>query len=137
NEAIILQQVHYWLDPRLNKNYFEERYWVRNTYEQWQVQFPFWALNTIRRAVAHLEESGFLVTFLTRDFQKHKYYSINYSKLEQLEANNPPSHSQRSSVKQAVCPSAQNGQIDVLNFTDRSTQFGQVDQPNLGRSYIN
>ena len=42
NEAIIVQQVHYWLNPKFNKNYFEGRNWVWNTYEQWQQQFPFW-----------------------------------------------------------------------------------------------
>ena len=40
NEAIVLQQLHYWLDPKRNKNLHENLHWVYNTYEQWQKQFP-------------------------------------------------------------------------------------------------
>ncbi|MCP6757123.1 replication protein RepO, partial [Klebsiella pneumoniae] len=39
NEALILQQIHYWLNPKHNQNLFKGRYWVYNTYEQWQAQF--------------------------------------------------------------------------------------------------
>ena len=38
-EALILQQIHYWMNPVFNKNLFEGKYWVRNTYAQWQKQF--------------------------------------------------------------------------------------------------
>ena len=41
NEAIILQQLHYWLNPDHNKNIREGSHWVYNSYEQWQKQFPF------------------------------------------------------------------------------------------------
>lgn len=132
NEAIILQQVHYWLDPRHNKNYFEDRYWVRNTYEQWQTQFPFWAMNTIRRTVANLEETGLLMSFVTRDFKKLKYYSLNYAQLEQLVAVSE-GYPSKPAENQASSPSAQNGQTDVLKSTDRRAQIGQLDRPNLGR----
>lgn len=85
NEAIILQQIHYWLNPKHNKNIFEDRHWVWNTYEQWQQQFPFWGEKTIRRAISNLEDAGLLDSFVTRDFRKLKYYTINYNRLEELE----------------------------------------------------
>ena len=85
NEAIILQQIHYWLNPKHNKNLFENRLWVWNTYEQWQQQFPFWGERTIRRAILNLEECGILDSFVTRDFRKIKYYTINYNRLEEVE----------------------------------------------------
>ena len=132
NEAIVLQQVHYWLNPKFNKNVFEGRYWVRNTYEQWQNQFPFWGMNTIRRAVANLEETGLLISFVKRDFKKLKYYSLDYSQLEQLVVDlkeNP----QQLAENQLSHSSAQNGPIDVLNSTDRAAQLGPIDQPILGR----
>lgn len=81
NEAIILQQVHYWLDPEVNKNLFEERYWVQLTYEQWKEQFPFWSNMTIRRVINNLEKLGIIDSFITQDFHKLKYYTINYGAL--------------------------------------------------------
>lgn len=38
NEAIILQQIYYWLNLEFNKNQFDGRLWVYNTYEKWQQQ---------------------------------------------------------------------------------------------------
>ena len=40
-EAIILQQIHYWLTKSLHV--IEGRRWVYNTYKEWQKQFPFWS----------------------------------------------------------------------------------------------
>ena len=43
NEAIILQQVHYWLElnKKEGKNFHKGRYWTYNTYEEWHEQFLF------------------------------------------------------------------------------------------------
>jgi hypothetical protein len=135
NEAIVLQQIHYWLNPKLNKNYFQNRFWVWNTYEQWQEQFSFWGITTIRRVIFNLEELGILETFTSGDFKKLKHYTINYEKLndltiddfDQIEkvAANQPSHS-----------SVQNGQIEMLKPTDRAAQVGQVDLSNMDSVYI-
>lgn len=135
NEAIVLQQIHYWLNPKLNKNYFQNRFWVWNTYEQWQEQFPFWGITTIRRIIFNLEELGILETFTSGDFKRLKHYTINYEKLNDLTAEdfdqiekvaaNQPSHS-----------SVQYGQIEMLKSTDRAAQVGQVDLSNMDSVYI-
>src|SRR5579862_8779191 len=78
NEAIVLQQVHYWLNPQFNKNFFEERYWVHNTFTQWQQQFSFWSKKTIKRTIGDLEDSKLLISFVTSNFKKTKYYTLNY-----------------------------------------------------------
>jgi hypothetical protein len=88
NEAIVLQQVHYWLNPHFNSNFFEERYWVHNTLTQWQKQFVFWSRKTIKRTIASLEESGLLVSFVTRGFKKTKYYTLNYDLLDRVNLSN-------------------------------------------------
>jgi hypothetical protein len=88
NEALILQQIHYWLNPNHNKNLMDGRYWVYNTYEQWQAQFPFWCPRTIRSAMNKLEETGLVITFVKQnDFRKIKHYSINYAVLDKVQAN--------------------------------------------------
>jgi hypothetical protein len=81
NEAIVLQQIHYWLNPRFNKNAMDGRLWIHNTYGQWQKQFPFWSIKTIQRVLSHLEELGLLMTFIGKDFQKAKSYTLNYEGL--------------------------------------------------------
>ena len=64
NEAIILQQIHYWLEncKKNGSNYHDGHYWVYNTYNQWNEQFPFWKVDTIRRTIKKLEKSGLLIT---------------------------------------------------------------------------
>lgn len=84
NEAIILQQVHYWLNPQFNKNLFEGRHWVHNTYERWQQQFPFWSARTIRRAIENLEEAGLIASFMNGKLRQFKHYTINYDQVNQL-----------------------------------------------------
>ena len=41
HEAIVLQQLHYWIEinRKADRNSHNGRYWTYNTYESWQVQF--------------------------------------------------------------------------------------------------
>ena len=83
NEAIVLQQVHYWL--RHSQHEYDGRRWIYNTYEGWQEKFPFWSLSTVRRVVNALEGLGLL---LSRDdlnrmkIDRTKWYTIDYDALE-------------------------------------------------------
>jgi len=76
NESIALQQVHYWLKGKEQRqqDYIDGRYWVYNTYEQWQEQFPFWSIMTIRRTMTKLENMGLLIAenYNTAGFDKTK-----------------------------------------------------------------
>lgn len=110
NEAIFLQQIHYWLNR--SKHFYDERSWVYNSVAEWVKQFPFWSENTIRRIVKNLEDEQLLVigNYNRAKFDKTKWYSINYEKLRLLESTN-----------------------DVPNLGRRSTQNGQMDVPNLGK----
>src|ERR1700722_13497348 len=107
NEAIVLQQIHYWLNPSFNKNFKDDRYWVYNSYDDWQEQFKFWSKNTIKRTITFLEEQGFLITsnFNQNKIDHKKWYSINYEELQRVEM-----------------------------WADRSTQNGPIEEPNLSRS---
>ncbi|WP_411255314.1 hypothetical protein [Neobacillus niacini] len=60
NEAVVLQQIHYWL--RISKHTIEGRTWVYNTYEEWQKQLPFWSVSTIKRTIRSLEMLGLLLS---------------------------------------------------------------------------
>ena len=41
NEAIVLQQIHYWLNLQFSRCLFDDQYWVRYTSKQWERQFSF------------------------------------------------------------------------------------------------
>ena len=87
NEALMLQQIHYWIDPRVNKHYHKEKHWVYNSYQQWLEQFPFWSERTLRRTIKSLEEKNLIISnfFNKNPFDKTKWYTINYDKLKELE----------------------------------------------------
>lgn len=89
NEAIVIQQVHYWLDinRKAKINFHDNKTWTYNTYESWQNEnFDFWSLSTLKRIFKGLFEKGIL---LKSNYNLHKYdrklwITINYEKLDNL-----------------------------------------------------
>lgn len=124
NEAIILQQVHYWLKhkEKSGQNYIDGRYWVYNTYEQWQKQFPFWSIMTIRRTMTKLENKGLLIAenYNKAGFDKTKWYTINYNALNSLS----PSSVQFEHIVCSNCTdgSVQNEQTNTIEYTETTTK---------------
>jgi hypothetical protein len=88
NEAIFLQQLHYWLQSDYAK-FIDDRSWVYNTYKDWKRDnFPFWSEKTLKRIVNSLRELNLIVT--TSEYNKYKpdkklWYTINYKNLEPYE----------------------------------------------------
>jgi hypothetical protein len=92
NEAIVLQQVHYWLLENKKRkkltHYRDGAWWVYNTYEDWQNDnFPFWSLPTIQRTVASLEKKGLLRSGRLSEIKqdRKKWYTIDYEAVAELE----------------------------------------------------
>jgi len=85
NNAIALQQVHYWvrINQRAEKNFREGYYWTYNTYQDWHDQFPFWSISTIKRIFMELEVDGLIVTgsYNRLPIDRTKWYRINYERL--------------------------------------------------------
>lgn len=88
NEAIVLQQLHYWIVNKNNKGYYQDGHkWVYNSYTAWQESnFPFWSIPTIQRIFTSLEEQGLIISTQIASTNRNKYYRINYDKMTQLEA---------------------------------------------------
>jgi hypothetical protein len=84
NEAIALQQLYYWLERTDNNR--DGRYWVYNTYQDWQAQLPWCSLATIRRTFASLERQGLILTAtFNRSAMDHtRWYTIDFEVLEAL-----------------------------------------------------
>lgn len=110
NEAIFLQQIHYWLNR--SNHFYDGRRWIYNSIPGWAKQFPFWSENTIRRVLKNLEEANLLIVgnYNKAKFDKTKWYAIDYEKLRLLESTD-----------------------DVPKLGRPSTQNEQMEAPKLGR----
>lgn len=122
HEAIVLQQVQYWLST--STHVYAGRTWVYNTVESWQTQFPYMSDRTLRRTLDTLRDRGLLLTanFNTHKFDRTLWYSIDYDALERASGT-------------VNTPSGQNGQMDRPEWTngapDAITPSGQADHSHL------
>lgn len=85
NEALVLQQLFYWLEKGVEIN---GRQWVHKTHAKWQKQdFPFWSVSTIKRTLNNLEKLGLIDVEQLSDnnFDRKNYYTINFKKLKEYE----------------------------------------------------
>ncbi|PPC64163.1 transcriptional regulator [Pantoea sp. ICBG 1758] len=80
NEAIVLQQICYWLEETTAGVDYEGRRWVYNTIEDWNKQFPWWSSKTVKRAISSLKGMGLLYVEQLKKNQHDQtnYYSINH-----------------------------------------------------------
>ncbi|WP_334324354.1 hypothetical protein [Gilliamella apicola] len=87
NEAIILQQIQYWI--KKSEHRFDGKIWIYNSVSQWKKQFPFWSESTIDRTLKSLNKLGLLfIGNYNRDRRdRTKWYSINYSQLDNIMKN--------------------------------------------------
>lgn len=85
NEALILQQIHYWL-LKSDKD-IDGRTWTYNSYPDWQKQFPFFSTKTIQRTFKSLEDKGLVITgnYNKMTIDRTKWYSIDYEALSKFE----------------------------------------------------
>ena len=127
NEAIFLQQLHYFL--RISKNRADGRSWVYNTIKDWQAEFSFWSLKTVQRTIESLESMGLVLStdkFNKIKMDKTKWYSIDYDKLSEIQ------------VKNTYSPFSQNDQMEDAETENAFSQndqmtFSQNDQSNNQR----
>lgn len=88
NEAIILQQLHYWIviNRKEGKNFKEGYCWTYNSIPAWQEQFPFWSVDTIKRTLGKLRNRGLIVVanYNKMKMDKTNWYRIDYKELEKL-----------------------------------------------------
>lgn len=117
NEAMFVQQLHYWhkrKEEARDTRYFRDgRWWNYNTYEEWHEQFPFWSIATLKRVIRSAEEAGYVIStseYNERKGDQTKWYAIDHEALD------------RASEE----PSAEAG---PMCETPRAT--GQIDPPNV------
>lgn len=95
-EAIILQQLNYWLTK--TNHIIDGQKWIWQTYEQWLKQLPFLTIGGIRRAIANLKSKCLI---RVERHSKHTHYQANWYTIN---------HQAIESLWQLIC---QNQQIDI------------------------
>jgi len=113
NEAIFLQQLHYWLkNKKIGKYDDKDRKWVKNSLREWQSDnFPFWSDRTIKRIILKLRRENLISTrtdLNPKKTDRTTWYSINYDN-EKLKFDSEQRGSNRSS-----CPHPL-GQVDPMD----------------------
>lgn len=115
NEAIITQQVHYWLQR--SKNQRDGFTWVYKTYPEWQEEFPFWSESTIKRTITSLEKQKILIAtskYNKMPMDRTKWYTLCYSALQ------PQPIGQNDTMLGSDCTDAEvkmtrcSGQVDTM-----------------------
>lgn len=89
NEAIVIQQIHYWIDinEKAKINFYESKTWTFNTYEKWQKEnFDFWSVRTLKRIFDNLIKKGILIkgNFNKMKYDRTMWVTIDYDKLDEI-----------------------------------------------------
>ncbi len=85
HEAIVVARLRFWLGR--SKHIFGGRPWVYNTYPEWQRQFPFWSVFTVKNLFRRLEQLGVIEStqrFNTNRWNRRKWYTLNAEALAEL-----------------------------------------------------
>ena len=84
NEAILLQQINYWI--KRTNNVRDGYKWVYNSVSQWAKQLPFFSESTIKRTIKSLKDKELIITgsYNVKNFDKTSWYRINYEALNEL-----------------------------------------------------
>lgn len=89
NEALVVQQLHYWLmhNKKKKQNFHDGRYWTYNSIKIWhEEEFNFLSYDTVKRTFAKLEKKGILITgnYNKDKRDRTKWYSIDHEKLAEI-----------------------------------------------------
>ena len=136
NEAIVVQQIHYWLNinEKAKKNFINGKYWTFNTYEKWQNEnFDFWSISTIKRIFKNLFDKGILFKgkFNKKKYDQTLWVSINYDRLEELlnayENDTNPSEPTKIEINLDAIPEG----VDADKFIEKLYEKIVADNPQL------
>lgn len=125
NEAIFLQQLHYWTTSPIAKA-VDGHYWIYNKVDKWVENFPFWSKRTIERIIAKLETEKLIIpgNYNQSRYDRTKWYRINYDALNELEKEpeNPSETPSRQDGGMDNDASRQNGGMEPDKVADSSSR---------------
>lgn len=127
NEAIMLQQMHYWLLKSANE--FTGVKWFYKTLEEWQTEFPFWSAMTIRRTLGSLEKQKIIKigNFNKKKFDKTKWFTIDYQRVNRRCVQN----------EQTMCSNCTDGCVQSEQTYTRDYQESTTENNNVSEEKPN
>lgn len=132
NGSIIVSQINYWLEIEKeratadeairNKHYINGRWWIYNTYEQWQQQFPFLSLSTIKREFSKLIDIGVVISdcYNSKGYDRTKWYTLDYEILEKCINKGSVKMNQWDSSKYAI-GKGQNAPTNTIEYSNNTS----------------
>jgi len=128
NEAIVLQQLHYWLEK--NKatatNFHDGRFWTYGTVQEYRDRdFRFWSFDTVKRTLTKLAKLGFVLqgNYNKMKLDQTKWYSIDYTALDEWIQKNAPI-SEHSPLGQNA--PLQQSNLPHCSSADSTAPLGQI-----------
>lgn len=139
NEAILLQQLHYWVQK--NTNIIDGKSWAYNTLKQWGEQFPFWSESTLRRIFEKLTADGIIVkgNYNKKAFDRTLWYAIDYDALDEKIARRLPEMTNASVQNEHMDMSKMNTPIpeittEITNINKESSNSNYCSMTNAQSS---
>lgn len=124
DKAIIVQQIHYWLQIKRKakdtRSFKEGRWWVYNSFREWNKQFIWISERTIQRHFKDLVDQGIIIVgnFNNQNYDRTNWYTISYERLNELTMTDCRNHYDGLSY-----PSRQ---VDVMDNDNLSGESRQV-----------
>lgn len=91
NEAIALQQLHFWLKGKAERKdddaFIDGRWWVFNSIREWREKsFPFWSDDTVERTFKKLVKLGLVIRghYAVSPYDRRHWYTIDYAVMDNL-----------------------------------------------------
>lgn len=138
NEAMFLQQLHYWSER--SQHEYDGHKWVYNTVPDWCRQFPFWSERTLARILAKLEKLELVLVgnYNNKGFDRTKWYAVNYEKVAELEQDKPPVPPSNGSPGSSSRKDAETSvQLDgTEKAIEKAPENSSVQTENVGGSII-
>jgi hypothetical protein len=136
NEAIVLQQLHYWIEKNkaTGTNFIDGHVWTYGTLQEYRDRdFRFWSLDTVKRTIGNLLGRGFLIkgNYNRMKMDHTNWYSIDYAAVDEWVSQNA-SPSDPSPLEMAA--QTDEGKMPSSNSADcphRSVQVAPIDQCKL------
>ena len=124
NEAIVLQQLHYWttnFEADENGNV-----WVIKNRNELGKEFPFWSPKTIQRAISSLQKNKIIAVEQPKNWDRTSRYLIKYGQLQEF--SDLMHQVKMTSCKESEWPHAsgqndliRSGQNDLMSLENKNT----------------
>lgn len=134
NEAVFLQQLHYWLNRKKEEGvnsacFIEERYWVYNSLDDWLKQFVWMSKKTLQRTINSLVSKGFVIkgNFNRTKMDQTCWYTIDYDCFFAIEKAMNDLRDGQNDLLDVDTKKSPDGQNDHLDVDTKESPDGQND----------